>query len=335
MIYIKKIINQDLERTPTFNVESIRDFFKINLDNGQYLLKKIILIPSNEEFNVKFQKRETRDEYRVFLNDLFQKINPVEGDILILRKRHQDTFLCEHINSHNRSYDHLNHLFEERNNHQLIVNDIADENNESANQQINLLDEFISWFIKLDGIKHNYFTDSFSENKEKLKAELIIYEGIYENEFKTKVFTTFKSEINSLIDTIRLNLEKKEGEFFEVWGDGLQTRSFLYVEECIEAIIKLMESNFIGPVNIGSVEMVTINELAQMAIDISKRNINFKNIGGQEFIDKYGFKCPTGVRGRNSDNKLYKEKIGWEVSQPLVVGMEKTYKWIKEQVNMK
>jgi 5-methylcytosine-specific restriction protein B len=215
MIYIKKIINQDLERTPTFNVESIRDFFKINLDNGQYLLKKIILIPSNEEFNVKFQKRETRDEYRVFLNDLFQKINPVEGDILILRKRNQDTFLCEHINSHNRSYDHLNHLFEERNNHQLIVNDIADENNESANQQINLLDEFISWFIKLDGIKHNYFTDSFSENKEKLKAELIIYEGIYENEFKTKVFTTFKSEINSLIDTIRLNLEKKEGEFFE------------------------------------------------------------------------------------------------------------------------
>ena len=215
MIYIKKIINQDLERTPTFNVESIRDFFKINLDNGQHLIKKIILIPSNEEFDVKFQKRETRDEYRVFLNELFQKINPVEGDILILRKRNQDVFLCEHINSNHRSYDHLNHLFEERNNHQLIVNDIDAENNESANQTINLLDEFVSWFIKLDGVKHNYFSDSFSKNKEKLKSELMIYEEIYENEFKTKVFTTFKSEINNLIEAIQVNLEKKEGEFFE------------------------------------------------------------------------------------------------------------------------
>ena len=198
MIYIKKIINQDLERTPTFNVESIRDFFKINLDNGQQLLKKIILIPSNEEFDVKFQKRETRDEYRVFLNELFHKINPAEGDILILRKRNQDVFLCEHINGNNRSYDHLNHLFEERNNHQLIIND--NENDESPSKPINLLDEFVSWFIKLDGVKHNYFTDSFSKNKEKLKAELIIYEEIYENEFKTKVFTTFTSEINNLIE---------------------------------------------------------------------------------------------------------------------------------------
>jgi hypothetical protein len=215
MIYIKKIINQDLERTPTFNVESIRDFFKINLDNGQHLLKKIILIPSNEEFDVKFQKRETRDEYRVFLNDLFHSINPAEGDILILRKRNQDVFLCEHINSNNRSYDHLNHLFEERNNHQLIINDIDNDNNESPIQPINLLDEFVSWFIKLDGVKHNYFTDSFSKNKEKLKAELIIYEEIYENEFKTKVFTIFTSEINNLIEAIKVNIEKKEGDFFE------------------------------------------------------------------------------------------------------------------------
>lgn len=215
MIYIKKIINQDLERTPTFNVESIRDFFKINLDNGQHLLKKIILIPSNEEFDVKFQKRETRDEYRVFLNELFHKINPAEGDILILRKRNQDVFLCEHINSNNRSYDHLNHLFEERNNHQLIINDIDNDNDESPSQPINLLDEFVSWFIKLDGVKHNYFTDSFSKNKEKLKAELIIYEEIYENEFKTKVFTVFTSEINNLIEAIKVNIEKKEGDFFE------------------------------------------------------------------------------------------------------------------------
>lgn len=211
MIYIKKIINQDLERTPTFNVESILDFFKINLDNGQHLLKKIILIPSNEEFDVKFQKRETRDEYRVFLNELFHKINPAEGDILILRKRNQDVFLCEHIKSNNRSFDHLNHLFEERNNHQLIIND----NDESQSQPINLLDKFVSWFIKLDGVKHNYFTDSFSKNKEKLKAELIIYEEIYKNEFKTKVFTTTTSEINNLIESIKINIEKKEGDFFK------------------------------------------------------------------------------------------------------------------------
>jgi hypothetical protein len=179
------------------------------------LHKKIILIPSNEEFDVKFQKRATRDEYRVFLNDIFQKINPVEGDILILRKRNQDVFLCEHIDSHNKSYDHLNHLFDERNNHQLIIYDIENDNIERPNQPLNLLDEFVSWFIKLDGGKHNYFSDSFSKNKEKLKAELIIYEEIYKNEFKTKVFTTLSSEINNLIEAIKVNIEKKEGEFFE------------------------------------------------------------------------------------------------------------------------
>ena len=118
----------------------------------------------------------------------------------------------------------------------------------------------------------------------------------------------------------------------EVWGDGKQTRSFLYVDECVEAVLRLMKSDFLGPVNIGSEEMVTINELAQMSIDISGKNIKIKNIEGQDFLDKYGFSCPIGVRGRNSDNKLYKEKIGWEVSQPLKVGMEKTYQWINEQV---
>ena len=81
--------------------------------------------------------------------------------------------------------------------------------------------------------------------------------------------------------------------------------------------------------------MVTINELAQMAIDISGKEIQIQNLGGQDFLDKYGFTCPTGVRGRNSDNRLFREKIGWEVSQPLRVGMEKTYEWIKEQVQKK
>ena len=96
----------------------------------------------------------------------------------------------------------------------------------------------------------------------------------------------------------------------------------------------LMNSDFLGPVNIGSVEMVSINQLAHMAIDISGKNISINNIEGQEFFDKYGFKCPVGVRGRNSDNKLYKEKIGWEVNQSLKIGMQKTYKWIDEQVNL-
>ena len=118
----------------------------------------------------------------------------------------------------------------------------------------------------------------------------------------------------------------------EVWGDGKQTRSFLYIDECIEAVLRLMESDFVGPVNIGSEEMVTINELAQMSIDISEKNIKIKNIEGDEFQSKYGFKCPVGVKGRNSDNKLYKSKVGWVVSEPLIKGMEKTYEWINKQV---
>jgi len=127
--------------------------------------------------------------------------------------------------------------------------------------------------------------------------------------------------------------ETSDGGTIEVWGDGLQTRSFLYIDECIEAVQRLMASDFNEPVNIGSEEMVTINQLAQMAIDISEKDIKIHNITGNKFLDKYGFKCPVGVRGRNSDNKLYREKIGWEVSQPLIVGLEKTYKWINKQVN--
>ena len=118
----------------------------------------------------------------------------------------------------------------------------------------------------------------------------------------------------------------------EVWGDGQQTRSFLYVDECVEAVLKLMESDFIGPVNIGSEEMVTINQLAQIAIDISGKSITIKNLDGEDFLNKYGFKCPIGVRGRNSDNKLFKEKVGWESKSKLIEGMKKTYQWINEQV---
>ena len=122
----------------------------------------------------------------------------------------------------------------------------------------------------------------------------------------------------------------------EVWGDGLQTRSFLYIDDCVESILRFMsQSKFVGPVNIGSEEKITINQLGQMAIDISQKDIKIYNIDGDDFVDKYGYPCPVGVRGRNSDNKLYKEKIGWVVSQPLINGMKKTYKWIDEQVRSK
>lgn len=114
----------------------------------------------------------------------------------------------------------------------------------------------------------------------------------------------------------------EDGGVIEVWGDGKQTRSFLYIDECIEAVLRFMrQDGFLGPVNIGSEEMVTINELAQMAIDLSGKNLTIKNVPG-----------PLGVRGRNSHNKLYKEKMGWVVSQPLREGMAKTYEWIASEV---
>jgi GDP-D-mannose 3', 5'-epimerase len=116
--------------------------------------------------------------------------------------------------------------------------------------------------------------------------------------------------------------ETPEGGTMEVWGTGKQTRSFLYIDECLEAVLRLMESDFTEPINIGSEEMISINDFAKMAIDISGKSINIKNIDG-----------PIGVNGRNSDNTLYKEKIGWSVSEPLRVGMEKTFKWINGNVH--
>jgi nucleoside-diphosphate-sugar epimerase len=115
--------------------------------------------------------------------------------------------------------------------------------------------------------------------------------------------------------------EAEDGNSIEVWGDGKQTRSFLYIDECIEATRRLMDSDFTGPVNIGSDEMISINDLARMVIGISKKELTVKNISG-----------PLGVRGRNSDNNLYLEKIGWRVSESLKSGIEKTFNWINKQV---
>ena len=126
--------------------------------------------------------------------------------------------------------------------------------------------------------------------------------------------------------------ETPDGGRIEVWGPGTQTRSFLHVDECVEATYRLMQSDFTGPVNIGSEEMISINDFARMAIEISGKNLSIYNIDGDEFVRKYGHKCPIGVNGRNSDNKLYEEKIGWVVSEPLRAGMERTFAWINKQV---
>jgi GDP-D-mannose 3',5'-epimerase len=115
--------------------------------------------------------------------------------------------------------------------------------------------------------------------------------------------------------------EAAQGGEIEIWGDGKQTRSFLYVDECVDGIRRLMESNFAGPVNIGSDEMVTINQLAEMAMDIAGKPLRIRHTKG--FL---------GVRGRNSDNRMVKEKLGWAPSASLRQGLERTYRWIAEQV---
>ena len=127
--------------------------------------------------------------------------------------------------------------------------------------------------------------------------------------------------------------EAPDGGEIEVWGDGQQTRSFLYIDDCVSAVLAFMrQETFLGPVNIGSEEMVTINQLAQMAINSSGKSIAIKNIDGDEFKSKYGFKCPVGVRGRNSDNTLYREKMGIEFDRPLYEGVGETFNWINKQI---
>ena len=116
--------------------------------------------------------------------------------------------------------------------------------------------------------------------------------------------------------------EATEGGELEMWGDGQQTRSFLYIDECLEGVRRLMDSDWTGPVNIGSEEMVTINQLAEMAMKIAGKRLPIKHIPG-----------PLGVRGRNSDNRLIRQKLGWGPSQPLVDGLAKTFEWIDRQIH--
>ena len=114
----------------------------------------------------------------------------------------------------------------------------------------------------------------------------------------------------------------EQGGAIEVWGDGLQTRSFLFVEECVEATRRLMDSDFMGPVNIGSEEMVSINQLVDTAAKVA----------GKEVQKLHKLDAPLGVRGRNSNNDLVREKLGWDYSQTLEEGIRRTYNWIQEQI---
>lgn len=113
----------------------------------------------------------------------------------------------------------------------------------------------------------------------------------------------------------------EEGGTIEVWGDGKQTRSFLYIDECIEATRRMMDSDFIGPVNIGSEEMVTINQLVETAAKVAGKDVQKSHIDG-----------PLGVRGRNSNNDVVRRELGWDYSQSLEEGIRKTYEWISEQI---
>lgn len=115
-----------------------------------------------------------------------------------------------------------------------------------------------------------------------------------------------------------------DGGEIEIWGDGLQTRSFLYVDECLEGVLRLTRSDWTGPVNVGSEEMISINGLADLVMDIAGKKLTKRHVSG-----------PLGVRGRNSDNRLIRERLGWAPSQPLRVGLETTYAWIAGEVRQK
>lgn len=118
--------------------------------------------------------------------------------------------------------------------------------------------------------------------------------------------------------------EARDGGTIQIWGDGNQTRSFLYIDECVEGTTRLLRSPYAGPFNIGSEEMVTINQLAQLIMDIAGKRLHIEHIPG-----------PLGVRGRNSDNRLIRSTLGWAPSSALRLGLEKTYAWIESQVRLR
>jgi GDP-D-mannose 3',5'-epimerase len=120
-------------------------------------------------------------------------------------------------------------------------------------------------------------------------------------------------------------IEAKDGDEIEVWGDGKQTRSFLYINECLDGVLRLIESDHKEPVNIGSDEMISVNDLAQMVIGFSGKNLTVKNVPSNA----------VGVRGRNSDNELIHQVLGWRPTLPLAYGMKNLYSWIESEINKK
>jgi nucleoside-diphosphate-sugar epimerase len=118
--------------------------------------------------------------------------------------------------------------------------------------------------------------------------------------------------------------EVEDGGEIEIWGDGEQTRTFLHIDECLDGVLRLMRSDWTGPVNIGSEEMVTINQLAGLAARIADKRITIRHVPG-----------PLGVRGRRSDNQLIFKKLQWKPSRPLEYGIRRTYAWIEEQVRLR
>ncbi|HTL39262.1 MAG TPA: NAD-dependent epimerase/dehydratase family protein [Methylomirabilota bacterium] len=151
-----------------------------------------------------------------------------------------------------------------------------------------------------------------------IKAKIARFHGIFGPE---GTYTGGKEKAPAAI--ARKVAEAPDGGTIEIWGDGKQTRSFLYVDQCVEAVMRLMASqDFDGPVNIGSEEMVSINQLAEITMEIAGKKLSIKHIEG-----------PLGVRGRNSDNTLIRQKLGWAPDAPLKDGMKKTYDWVVNQLS--
>lgn len=158
--------------------------------------------------------------------------------------------------------------------------------------------------------------DAFARNKG-LNISIMRYHNIFSEECDY-----YSNRAKAPAALCRKVAEAKDGTHIEIFGDGTQTRSFLYIDDCLEGTLRLIESGFKKPLNVGSTEMVTINDLAKMIIDISGKKLEIKHIPG-----------PIGVMGRNSDNKLIKEVLGWEPQSKLKDGIQKLYTWINKQVN--
>lgn len=159
--------------------------------------------------------------------------------------------------------------------------------------------------------------DSFRRNKN-LDVRVCRFHNVFSTE---AVYSGGREKFPSAI--CRKIAEAKDGDEIEIFGDGKQVRSFLWVQEALDGVMKLMESDYVYPVNIGSDESISINDLAKMVIDISGKKLTIKNVESNAI----------GVRGRNSDNTLCKEVLGWSPSRPLREGMEKLYSWVNKQVN--